>query len=195
MNLKRVFRSLRLCLITSGTKRAAYLQKNKVFSSMGDNCIFMNRKVPLYPKLIKLGHHVIIAPNVVFATHDAVHKMFVDNPELTAKYGLTENNNLKEKIGCIEIGDNVFIGADTVIMNNVKIGNEVVIGAGSIITKDIPDNSIVAGVPAKVICPFDKYVTARMTEGSYPANIAPAGQETSTALTEWCWKHFEEQRK
>lgn len=46
------------------------------------------------------------------------------------------------------IGDNVWVGARTVILPGVTIGNNVVIAAGSVVTKDIPDNSLVAGVPA-----------------------------------------------
>jgi maltose O-acetyltransferase len=53
------------------------------------------------------------------------------------------------KIGLVKIGDNVFIGAGSIILPNVKIGNNVIIGAGSIVTKDVPDNSLVAGNPAK----------------------------------------------
>ncbi len=195
MNIKRVWRSLRLCLITSGTKRAEYLRKNNVFADMGEKCIFMLRKVPLYPKLIKLGHHVIIAPGVIFATHDAVHKMFFQNSEILARYGMSKDNVLSEKIGCIEIGDNVFISANTIIMSDIKIGSNVVIGAGSVITKDIPDNSVVAGVPAKKICDFDIYVNKRMNEENFPKELAPVKQETSPQLAEWCWKKFEEQRK
>lgn len=49
------------------------------------------------------------------------------------------------------IGDDVTIGANVVIIGNIKIGNNVVIGAGSVVTKDIPDNSIVVGNPAKIL--------------------------------------------
>lgn len=50
-----------------------------------------------------------------------------------------------------KIGKNVYIGAGTIIMNPVIIGDNVTIGAGSVVTKDIPDNCIVAGNPAKII--------------------------------------------
>lgn len=49
------------------------------------------------------------------------------------------------------IGDNVYIGAGSLIMNPVNIGNNVIIGAGSVVTKDIPDNAVVAGNPARII--------------------------------------------
>lgn len=49
------------------------------------------------------------------------------------------------------IGDNVYIGPNVSVIGGVKIGNNVTIGAGAVVTKDIPDNVTVAGVPAKVI--------------------------------------------
>ena len=54
----------------------------------------------------------------------------------------------------ITIGDNVWLGGSSVICPGVTIGNNVVVGAGSVVTKDIPDNAVVAGNPAKII----KYV-------------------------------------
>ena len=49
------------------------------------------------------------------------------------------------------IGDNVSLGANVTIIGPVHIGNNVIVGAGSIVVKDIPDNCVVAGNPAKVI--------------------------------------------
>lgn len=49
------------------------------------------------------------------------------------------------------IGDNCYIGVGAKIFGNVKIGNNVTIGANSVVTKDIPDNAVVGGVPAKII--------------------------------------------
>ena len=55
------------------------------------------------------------------------------------------------KNGIPTIGDNVSLGANVVIIGDVKIGNNVSIGAGSVVVKDIPDNSVAVGNPAKVI--------------------------------------------
>jgi putative colanic acid biosynthesis acetyltransferase WcaB len=57
--------------------------------------------------------------------------------------------------GSPEIGDNVDIGANVVILGPIKIGRNVIIGAGSVVVKDIPDNSVVVGNPAKVIRSLD----------------------------------------
>lgn len=53
--------------------------------------------------------------------------------------------------GKIKIGNNVFLGANTIITKSVTIGDNVIVGAGSIVTKDIPSNEIWAGVPARFI--------------------------------------------
>ena len=58
----------------------------------------------------------------------------------------------------ITVMDNVFIGTGTHILYGVRIGTNVIIGTGSLVNKDIPDNSVYAGVPARYICSFDEYM-------------------------------------
>ena len=53
--------------------------------------------------------------------------------------------------GCIEVGDDCYFGTGCTILGSVKIRNNVTVGAGAVVTKDIPDNCIVAGIPAKII--------------------------------------------
>ena len=61
-------------------------------------------------------------------------------------------------MGRIVVGNNVFIGADAIILPGVTIGNNCIIGCGAVVTRDIPDNSVAVGVPARVIETVDEYV-------------------------------------
>ena len=63
--------------------------------------------------------------------------------------------------GTVKIGDNVFIGMNTVITRNVEIGNNVIIGAGSVVTSNCDHNCVYAGVPAKRIMSIDEYYEKR----------------------------------
>lgn len=83
-----------------------------------------------------------MAPGVRIIAHDASTKMHLGYA----------------KIGKIKIRNNVFIGAGSVVLPNVTIGNDVVIGANSTVTHDIPDNSVAAGCPARVIQKTSDYL-------------------------------------
>lgn len=91
---------------------------------------------------ISLGNHVMMGPDVVImgVTHDVsdLTKVMVDptNPRIE-----------KEVI----IGNNVWIGTRVIIMPGVEIGDGSIIGAGAVVTKSFPQNSIIGGVPAKLI--------------------------------------------
>ena len=87
---------------------------------------------------IKIGDNCQMAPNV--AIYTAGHPIHPVSRNSAYEYG-------KE----VTIGDNVWLGGNTVVCPGVHIGNNVVIGAGSVVTRDIPDWSIAAGNPCKVI--------------------------------------------
>ena len=91
---------------------------------------------------IQIGDNVILATGVHLLAHDGSLGHFLG-------YG---------RIGNIKIGNNVFIGERATVLPGVTIGNNVIIGVGSVVTKDIPDNSLAVGVPAKVIMPLDVYL-------------------------------------
>ena len=132
-------------LIMDGVKRAKYLKKKNILRGIGKNCLFQSRNFPMDPKCVLIHDNVTIAAKVDFVTHDAIRHV------LSYKYKKDYDMNL----GCIEIMDNVFIGLGTIIMPNVRINENVIVAAGSVVTKDIPSNSVVAGVPARVIGTFD----------------------------------------
>ena len=186
MRGKRLIHSIGLAMTRGSFKRAEYLRKHDILAHMGKGCSIERRKIPLYPKLISIGDNVHFASNVVFITHDAIHMM------LNRLYG---KGTAKEKIGCIEIGSNVFVGAGTRIMYDVRIGSNVIIGTGSVVTKDIPDHSVAVGCPAKVIGTFEDYLKKRGSEDTYPDQWTPRNQEISDELADWCWNQFHGKRK
>ena len=188
MRGKRLWQTLRLCSIRSPWKRAIYLKK--VFASVGDGCTIMSRKVPLYPELISIGNNVHLASSVYLTVHDITHIMI--NRYLA---GVGSKNRVKEKMGCIQIGDNVFIGSGSTVLGNVKIGSNVVIGAYSLVNRDIPDNSVAVGTPAKVIRTFDSFVDKRLKEGQYPEDISSHTENINPEFAKYLWDQFKEQRK
>lgn len=102
---------------------------------------------PAHCWLITIGDNVTMAPRVHILCHDASTKQFLNYT----------------KIGNVTIGDNVFIGAESVVLPGVTIGNNVIVGANSTVTHDVPDGVVVAGSPAKVICSLDDYLTKERT--------------------------------
>ena len=97
---------------------------------------------PSHCWLIDIGDNVTFAPHVQVLAHDAsMHNVL----------GYT-------KIGCVSIGNGVFIGAGSVVLPNVKIGDNSIIGAGSVVTKDVPPNVVCAGNPARVLSTLDEFI-------------------------------------
>lgn len=97
---------------------------------------------PSHCWLITIGDNVTMAPRVHVLAHDASTCFFLGYA----------------KIGRVNIGSNVFIGADSVILPNVTIGDNVIVGANSIVTKNLNENSVYAGNPARYICSLDEYL-------------------------------------
>ena len=90
---------------------------------------------------VKIGDNCLLAPNV--AIYTAGHPIHPMSRNSAYEYG-------KE----VTIGDNVWIGGNVVICPGVRIGDNVVIGAGSVVTRDIPDWSVAAGNPCRVLRPI-----------------------------------------
>ena len=99
------------------------------------------------PYLITIKDNVRISNNVSFITHDGGNWSF----RYLEKYKDVNH------FGKIVVEEHSFLGQGAIIMPGVKIGKNCVIGAGAVVTKSIPDNSVVVGVPAKIICTTYEY--------------------------------------
>lgn len=179
----RMWHTIRLWMIPSSAKRAKYIKEHGIFHEIGSGCTIMERKVPLYPNLISIGNNVHLASKVFLIPHDAIH-LCMDG------MGVVTN----EKIGCIKIGDNVFIGSNTTVLYDVKIGDNVVIGAGSLVNRDIPANSVAVGVPARVIGTFENLKKERQEKKIYPDELTPIGHKITKELEDWLWNDFDAKR-
>ena len=110
---------------------------------IGSNPLIMNGVLmdPSCCWLISIGNNVVLAPNVHILAHDTSAKQILG-------YTL---------IGKVSIGNNVFIGANTVVLPNVSIGDNSIIGAGSVVSKSVPAGVVAAGNPCKVICTIEEH--------------------------------------
>lgn len=84
---------------------------------------------------LRIGKNTLIAPYCCIYDHD--HNF----PDMLSGYVIKK----------VDIGENVWIGAHSIVLKGVKIGDNSVVGAGSVVTKSVPSNSVVAGIPAKII--------------------------------------------
>lgn len=123
------------------------------------------------PWLMTIGEHVHITNGVKFVGHDGGTLLFrhlVPDLEITKP---------------IKVGDYVYIGNNVLIMPGVTIGNKVIIGAGAVVTRDIPDNSVAVGVPAKVIKTADEYFEKIQRESLHLGHLK--GEEKDKALMKY----------
>lgn len=113
------------------------------------------------PYLIRIGSHVS-ATKVRFETHDG------------GVWVLRNKMPHVDVVRPITIGDNVFIGYEAVIMPGVTVGNNVIIGARAVVTKDVPNNCVVVGVPARVIKSVDEYRVTISSDVESTKHLSPS---------------------
>ena len=125
--------------------------KRKISRSIA-NGLKLGKNVTIMPKayiddtysfLISIGNNCSLSNGVLILAHDATTFKFTD--------GYT-------KIAKVDIKDNCYIGSNATILPGVTIGPNVLVAAGSVVNKDIPPNSCVAGVPARVYAKFDEFI-------------------------------------
>ncbi len=145
IKMKRKLVMLILLLLGNGNRRAKYLRKKEIFHKIGNEVYWHPISIPSEPFLVSIGNNVRVATKVTFITHDIMGTMF-NRSDCLSKYGYQS-----QFIGKIIVGNNVFIGANAIIMYNVEIGDNSVIAAGSVVVNNVPNGSIVGGNPAKII--------------------------------------------
>lgn len=130
------------------------------------NLIFIKPRILyLKSKGIKIGHSTFISPKAYIDAHKGAKVIIGENCYITRNViilnhtdtkrggplGIWESKGGKRLYGDVIIGNNVFIGVNSVVMPGVKIGDNVIVGALSLVNKDIPEGKIVTGIPAKIV--------------------------------------------
>jgi acetyltransferase-like isoleucine patch superfamily enzyme len=110
--------------------------------TIGTDCRIYIREWGREPFLISIGNNVTVTAGTKFITHDGSAWLMRDYKGRRFVYQP------------IKIGNNVFIGSDTLILPGVIIEDNVIVAAGSVVTKSIPSGVVVAGTPAKIISNF-----------------------------------------
>lgn len=132
--------------------------------SVGEDCRFLGTTSGTFgsePYLISIGDHVTLTSGVHFVTHDGgVWTLRTKHPKI-------------DVFGRIAIGNNVFIGLNAIILLGVTIGDNVVIGAGSVVNRDVPSDSVAAGVPARVLTNLAEYEARSVARAMMTKHLSP----------------------
>ena len=134
-------------------KAGAHIGEGVVFYDAPSVAIDMTN-----PSLITMGKNVRITHGVVILTHDFSWSV------LAGAYGECLGG-----VAPVTIGNNVFIGINTIILKGVTIGDNVIIGAGSVVTRDIPTNEVWGGNPAKKIMTLDEFYQKKKMQSKQEA--------------------------
>lgn len=123
------------------------------------------------PWLISIGDHVTISFDVAITTHDGASWVLRDKDEFAHRI----------RYGRVTIGDNCFIGAKSIIFPNVTIGNNSIVGAGSVVTRDVPENCVYAGNPARFVCTVEEYAAKQRQIPEFDPAAMEASKRDETA--------------
>lgn len=174
------FERLYFYLIPTAQKRVEWLRKKQKFAFLGEHVHWQPRKYPTDGVRLKIHDNVAIAADVEFTMHDIIHWIFD---------GMSGKREYIEYRGCIEIHENVFIGAGSRILPDVSIGPNAIVAAGSLVNKDVPEGVVVGGCPAKIIGSFEDIHNRRKAYSEKYTGISISEQ------TEKAWEEFDLKRK
>jgi len=130
----------------SGEEYALFLKRHGRFHAIGNHCSILPSTTVADPAYVRLGNNVLLGV-CALCGHDASIAM------LNIAYDVK-----LDRVGKIDIKDNVFVGHHAIILPGVTIGPNAIVAAGSVVSRDVLEGDIVAGVPAKPIGKVDKLV-------------------------------------
>ena len=130
----------------SGAEYADFLRRHGGFHAIGEGCYISPSANITDPAFVHIGNNVRISECSIFG-HDGAVNM------VNRAFGLH-----LDSVGKVEIRDNVFIAHGCIVQPGVVIGPNAIICAGSVVNRDVPEGSIVAGVPAKPVSTVAMYV-------------------------------------
>lgn len=129
--------------------------------SVGQGSRVFTRGFGSEPWLVEIGRDTTISVRVEFITHDGAGWLFRDAQGARSRHS------------GIRVGDHVFVGARAILMPGVVIEDRCVVAAGAVVTRSVPTNSVVAGVPARIIGRFDDL--ERKALATWPTEQSGAG--------------------
>lgn len=140
MKRKQLFKKSPLFMfrLMIARNRASFLRSAGIFHQIGKNVLWQPYTVPSEPYLVSIGNNVKITAGVRLVTHDLT-------PAVFGGAGYPVHDECLYYIDKIIIGNNVMIGADSIIMPGVTIGDNVIVAAGSVVTHDISSGCVVGG--------------------------------------------------
>ncbi|MFN7875411.1 MAG: acyltransferase [Pirellula sp.] len=145
---------------------------------IGEKCtvITKSQNFGTEPYLVKIGNNVTITHGVIFITHDGGTRLFRDEFPDMNPYG--------NVFGPIELGNNVFVGINSLLLPGTKISDNSLVGAGSIVKGCFDPGVVIAGNPGRVICSIDEYIAKVRTQMVHLKSI------NRTELRSELEKHF-----
>ncbi|KZZ74061.1 hypothetical protein A3766_19085 [Oleiphilus sp. HI0132] len=152
LNTLKKLKSILLFVFKGGV---VYAKKSGV--TLGKDCRIYIFQWGTEPFLITLGDRVTITSGVRILTHDGA-TCLIQN----------QHGQRYQRYSPVVIGNDVFVGVNSIVMPGVSIGNNVIVAAGSVVTKDVPSDSVIAGAPAKRIMSFGDY--KKKVESSFVNN-------------------------